>query len=266
MNAAAGARTAADDAVLCRVEGLTMAFGARLIQEQVDFAVRRGEIFVILGGSGCGKSTLLKHLIGLIEPVRGRIRYDGVDYWDSPPETRDGIRRRFGIMFQSGALFTAMTLAENVALPLQLYTRLRPAEIAGLVRYKLGLVGLRGSEEYYPAELSGGMRKRAALARALALDPDLLFLDEPSAGLDPISSRRLDDLVLELRDGTGASFVIVTHELPSLMRLGDNGIFLDAESKVPIAYGAPRTMLERCPHPTVQAFLKRESQIDEPGT
>jgi phospholipid/cholesterol/gamma-HCH transport system ATP-binding protein len=250
---------------VCRVENLRMSYPGRLIQEQISFSVGRGEIFTIMGGSGCGKSTLLRHMIGLNQPGAGRILYGDLDYWTGTAEQQDQVRRRFGVLFQGGALFSAMTLFENVALPLQLYTPANAVEIRALVRYKLGLVGLRGYEEFYPSEISGGMRKRAGLARALALDPDLLFLDEPSAGLDPISSRRLDDLILQLRDGTGASIVVVSHELPSLFAIGDNGIFLDAASKRPIAHGSPKEMLARSSHPTVQAFLRREP-VQDGGT
>ncbi|MDR3415207.1 MAG: ATP-binding cassette domain-containing protein [Nevskia sp.] len=249
-------------ATICEVEGLGMSFGRRLIQEDVSFRVRRGEIFTVMGGSGSGKSTLLRHMIGLLRPCAGRIRYGGVDYWESSTEQQDALRRRFGVLFQGGALFSAMTLYENVALPLQLYTEANPVETRALVRFKLGLVGLRGYEEFYPSEISGGMRKRAGLARALVLDPELLFLDEPSAGLDPVSSRRLDDLILQLRDGTGASIVVISHELPSLFAIGDNGIFLDGDSKRPIAHGSPKYLLEHCDHPRVQAFLRREPVRD----
>ena len=251
--------------VMCQVQNLCMSFDRRLIQTGITFDVRRGEIFTIMGGSGCGKSTLLRHMIGLLQPRIGKIRYGAQDYWSCSPQQQDEIRRRFGVLFQGSALFSAMTLFENVALPLQLYAKATPVEIRGMVRYKLGLVGLRGYEEFYPSEISGGMRKRAGLARALALDPEMLFLDEPSAGLDPISSRRLDDLILQLRDGTGASVVVVSHELASLFAIGDNGIFLDADSKRPIAHGSPKEMLAHCEHPTVQAFLRREP-VKDAGT
>ncbi len=250
---------------ICQVEDLRMSFPGRLIQEHISFSVGRGEIFTIMGGSGCGKSTLLRHMIGLNQPAAGRIRYGALDYGAATPEQQDQVRRRFGVLFQGSALFSAMTLFENVALPLQLYTPANAVELRALVRYKLGLVGLRGYEEFYPSEISGGMRKRAGLARALALDPEMLFLDEPSAGLDPISSRRLDDLILQLRDGTGASIVVVSHELPSLFAIGDNGIFLDAASKRPIAHGSPKEMLAHSTHPSVQAFLRREP-VQDAGT
>jgi phospholipid/cholesterol/gamma-HCH transport system ATP-binding protein len=260
-------RSASDNAMPppCRVEDLRMSYPGRLIQEHISFELKRGEIFTIMGGSGCGKSTLLRHMIGLLEPDGGSIHYGDVDYWKADVETRDAVRRNFGVLFQGSALFSAMTLFENVALPLQLYAKGTAVEIRAMVRYKLGLVGLRGYEEFYPSEISGGMRKRAGLARALALDPELLFLDEPSAGLDPVSSRRLDDLILQLRDGTGASVVVVSHELPSLFAIGDNGIFLDADSKRPIAHGSPKSMLEHCDHPAVQAFLRRQP-VQDAGT
>jgi len=251
--------------VMCQVQNLCMSFDRRLIQTGITFDVRRGEIFTIMGGIGCGKSTLLRHMIGLLQPRIGKIRYGAQDYWSCSPQQQDEIRRRFGVLFQGSALFSAMTLFENVALPLQLYTEANAVETRALVRYKLGLVGLRGYEEFYPSEISGGMRKRAGLARALALDPEMLFLDEPSAGLDPINSRRLDDLILQLRDGTGASIVVVSHELASLFAIGDNGIFLDADSKRPIAHGSPKEMLAHCEHPTVQAFLRREP-VKDAGT
>ncbi|MBV8651685.1 MAG: ATP-binding cassette domain-containing protein, partial [Alphaproteobacteria bacterium] len=180
------------------VRHLDMIFGDYVVQRDVNFTVAAGEIFVIMGGSGCGKSTLLKHMMGLLRPAGGDVLYDGESFWNAEPERQTEMTRRFGILFQSGALWSSMTLSENVALPLEQYTKLRPAQIAALVSLKLALVGLRGFEEFYPAEISGGMRKRAGLARAMALDADILFFDEPSAGLDPISSKRLDDLILAL--------------------------------------------------------------------
>jgi phospholipid/cholesterol/gamma-HCH transport system ATP-binding protein len=205
-----------------------MAYGSFVIQHDLDFVVERGEVFVIMGGSGCGKSTLLNHMVGLKQPVRGDVVYDGESFWGSPPESRDGLRRRLGVSFQAGALWSSMTLAENVGLPLQTFTRLPARQIREIVSLKLALVGLAGYEEFYPSEVSGGMLKRAGVARAMALDPDILFFDEPSAGLDPISSRRLDDLILELRDSLGATMVVVTHELPSIFTIADNSVFLDA--------------------------------------
>jgi phospholipid/cholesterol/gamma-HCH transport system ATP-binding protein len=234
-----------------------MAYGSDVIQRDMTFGVRRGEIFIIMGGSGCGKSTLLRHLIGLISPTKGDIRYDGVSFTAAEPEDRKNTLRRFGVLYQKGALWTSMTLAENVALPLKEFTDLTPAQIREVVSLKLALVGLAGFEEFYPSEISGGMQKRAALARAMALDPDILFFDEPSAGLDPVTSRRLDDLILEIRDSLGATIVVVTHELPSIFAIGDNAVYLDLETKTMIAQGNPRTLRDSATDPKVHAFLTR---------
>lgn len=239
------------------VRDLTMAYGDTVIQHDLNFRVNRRDIFIVMGGSGCGKSTLLRHLIGLTRPREGRVFYDGVSFWDVDPEERQRLMRRFGILYQSGALWSSMTLAENVGLPLSEYTDLSAREIREVVSLKLALVGLAGFEEFYPSEISGGMRKRAGLARAMALDPDLLFFDEPSAGLDPVSARRLDDLILELRDSMGTTVVVVTHELASIFAIGDNSVFLDAETRTMIAEGHPRRLLEECRHPTVREFLTR---------
>ena len=239
------------------VRDLDMRYGERVIQRDLNFTVRAGEIFVIMGGSGCGKSTLLRHLIGLVHPARGDVLYDGDSFWTAEPPVRERLMRRFGVLYQSGALWSSLTLAENVALPLGEYTRLKPAEIAELVSLKLALVGLAGFEEFYPSEISGGMRKRAGLARAMALDPDILFFDEPSAGLDPISSKLLDDLILELRDSLGATVVIVTHELASIFAIAGNSVFLDADTKTMIATGSPRDLLHHSPDPKVRRFLTR---------
>ncbi len=239
------------------VRDLDMRYGERVIQRDLSFTVKAGEIFVIMGGSGCGKSTLLRHLIGLVHPARGDVLYDGDSFWTAEPPVRERLMRRFGVLYQSGALWSSLTLAENVALPLGEYTRLKPAEIAELVSLKLALVGLAGFEEFYPSEISGGMRKRAGLARAMALDPDILFFDEPSAGLDPISSKLLDDLILELRDSLGATVVIVTHELASIFAIAGNSVFLDADTKTMIATGSPRDLLHHSPDPKVRRFLTR---------
>jgi phospholipid/cholesterol/gamma-HCH transport system ATP-binding protein len=239
------------------VKDMDMAYGSVVIQRDINFAVNSGEIFIIMGGSGTGKSTLLKQMVGLKQPVRGDAYYDGTPFWASDEEQRLTLMRRFGVLFQSGALWSSMTLLENVALPLRAYTALAPLEIQDLAAFKLALVGLAGFEDYYPSEISGGMRKRAGLARAMALDADILFFDEPSAGLDPISAKRLDDLILELRDSLNATFVVVTHELASIFAIGDNSILLDAEAKTVIAAGNPRDLLERCPDERVQAFLTR---------
>mgnify|MGYP001300240144 FL=1 len=241
------------------VRGLTMAYGSRVIQKDLDFTVNRGDIFVIMGGSGCGKSTLLKHMIGLYEPAAGEILYGGASFQRADDEERDRMRRGWGITYQGGGLFSAMTLAENVALPLQQYTPLDAATIGELVSYKLALVGLAGFEEYYPSEISGGMQKRAGLARAIALDPEILFFDEPSAGLDPISSRLLDELILHMRDALGATVVMVTHELASIFAIGNNSVFLDAETRTMLDYGDPQRLLTGSDHELVRRFLSRSA-------
>jgi phospholipid/cholesterol/gamma-HCH transport system ATP-binding protein len=239
------------------VTDLTMAYGSFVIQRDLTFTVRRGDIFIIMGGSGCGKSTLLRHLIGLRAPARGEVLIDGESLWGASPAAQERLKRRFGVLFQSGALWSSMTLAENVALPLEQYTALRPAQVRKQVALKLALVGLAGFEDYYPSQISGGMQKRAGLARAMALDPDILFFDEPSAGLDPISSRLLDELILELRDSLGATVVVVTHELASIFTIGNNSVFLDADSKTMIASGDPKQLRDTCPDPKVRTFLTR---------
>jgi len=239
------------------VSGLTMAYDDFVIQQDMNFTVKRGDIFIVMGGSGCGKSTLLRHLIGLIRPTKGSVSYQDLSFWDASPEERRRLMMKMGVSYQSGALFSSMTLAENIALPLAAFTSLTPPEIQGVVSLKLALVGLAGFEEYYPAEISGGMQKRAGLARAMALDPDILFFDEPSAGLDPISSRLLDNLILHLRDNLGATIVVVTHELPSIFAIGNNAVFLDAESKTIIAQGDPKRLLAECGIPKVRRFLTR---------
>jgi len=234
-----------------------MAYGSLVIQRDLTFCVQHGDIFIIMGGSGCGKSTLLRHLIGLQAPAQGEVFYDGQSLWQAEPAERERMMRRFGVLYQSGALWSSMTLAENIALPLEQYTNLSPSQIGELVSLKLALVGLVGFEDYYPAELSGGMQKRAGLARAMALDPDILFFDEPSAGLDPISSRRLDDLILELRDSLGATVVMVTHELASILTIGTNSVFLDADTRTMIAQGDPKKLLAESQDPKVRQFLTR---------
>jgi phospholipid/cholesterol/gamma-HCH transport system ATP-binding protein len=247
-----------DDTALLSVRGLTLAFGPKVIQHDLDFDVRRGSIFAVMGGSGCGKSTVLKSMIGLLRPQAGHILVGGEDYWAAEAARRTAIGRRFGVLFQSAALWSALTVGENVALPMQMFTRLDAAVIDRMVRLKLALVGLENAVDLQPSELSGGMRKRAGLARALALEPDVLFFDEPSAGLDPITSSRLDDLILNLRDGLGATVVIVSHELPSLFAIADDGVFLDAGSKTAIAHGSPAELRDHCALPEVAAFMRRE--------
>jgi len=239
------------------IRNLTMAYGEVVIQQDLNFSVRRGEIFIIMGGSGCGKSTLLRHLLGLMQPARGEILINGVDIWQISPQERNRIISRTGVLYQGGALWSSMTLAENIEVPLAEYTSLTRQQIREVVSYKLSLVGLAGFEDYYPSEISGGMKKRAGLARAMALDPEILFFDEPSAGLDPISARLLDDLILQLRDSLGATIVIVSHELASIFSVGDNSIFLDPESKTMIAQGPPKELRDSSTDPRVKRFLTR---------
>ena len=239
------------------VRGLTMAFGSFVVMRDLDFEVREGEIFIVMGGSGCGKTTLMRHLIGLEEPAAGEVFYRQESFTRAEPERRQEILRRYGVMFQGGALFSSMTLAENVALPIGEYTDLSASQMREIACLKLALVGLRGFEDYLPSEISGGMQKRAGIARAMALDPEVLFFDEPSAGLDPISSRRLDDLILELRESLGATIVVVTHELASIFTIADNAVFLDAEQRTQTALGPPRELRETSPVEKVRIFLRR---------
>jgi phospholipid/cholesterol/gamma-HCH transport system ATP-binding protein len=234
-----------------------MAYGSYVLMRDLSFVVRRGDVFVIMGGSGSGKSTLLRHLLGLNEPASGEILYDDVSFTRADGDERDRMLRRMGVLYQSGALWSSMTLAENVGLPLGEYTRLSAAEIRELATLKLALVGLKGFEDFYPSQISGGMQKRAGLARAIALDPEILFFDEPSAGLDPISSRLLDDLILELRNSLGATVVVVTHELASIFAIGTNSIFLDADSRTIIASGDPKELRAHSDDPRVRRFLTR---------
>ena len=239
------------------VRDLTMAYGDFIVQRELNFTINRGDVFVIMGGSGCGKSTLMKHMIGLMPPARGDIYIDEINYWQAPPEMQQTIKQRFGVMFQAGALWSSLTLAENIALPLAEYTELSKAEISDVVSVKLSLVGLAGFEEFYPSEISGGMIKRASLARAMALDPEILFFDEPSSGLDPVSSRRLDELILELRDSLGTTIVVVTHELASIFTIADNSVFLDAEAKTMLTTGDPKMLRDQSTDPRVRSFLSR---------
>ena len=246
-------------AELLRCDKVTLAFGSKVVQTDLTFSVRRKSIFAVMGGSGSGKSTVLRALIGLLPPTAGSVLIEGEDLCAAEPTRRIEIGRRFGVLFQGGALWSSLTVGENVALPLQMLTELDTTAISELVRLKLALVGMGAAEAKLPAALSGGMRKRAGLARALALDPDILFFDEPSAGLDPITSRRLDELILELRDGLGATIIIVSHELPSLLGICDDGVFLDADAKTAIAHGAPRDLRDSSTHPTVHAFMQRSA-------
>jgi len=243
---------------LIGVRGLTMAYGDFVLMRDLDFDIQRGDVFVIMGGSGCGKSTLLRHLIGLKEPATGSIHYGDVNFTDADQETRDAILRNVGVLFQSGALYSSLTLAENVALPIEEYLpALSRDEVREVAALKLSLVGLAGFEDYYPSEISGGMKKRAGLARALALDPEVLCIDEPSAGLDPISSKLLDELILELSESLGTTIVIVTHELASIFDIATTSVFLDVESRTMTALGPPTDLRDHSPAPAVRAFLNR---------
>jgi phospholipid/cholesterol/gamma-HCH transport system ATP-binding protein len=250
-------------AAFIRVRGLAVAYGERVILRDITFDVARGEIFVIMGGSGSGKSTLLRNMIGLLEPTAGEVFYGDVSFTSADPEERATILRRCGVLYQRGALWSSMTLAENIELVLEQYTSLSAVERFEVARLKLALVGLAGFEDYYPSATSGGMQLRAGLARAMALDPEVLLCDEPSAGLDPISSRRMDELILELRESLGATIVVVTHDLPSIFTIGDNSVFIDGDTKSVIASGNPRQMLENNADPKVQRFLRRGEESHE---
>lgn len=239
------------------VRGLDLGYGDYIVMRDVNFSVNEGDIFVVMGGSGCGKSTLLKALIGLKEPVKGEVLYGDKSFWKQDEAGQQAIMRRFGVLYQGGALWSSFTLGENVALPLQLYANLSAAQIREVVELKLALVGLAGYADFYPSEISGGMCKRAGLARAIALDPDVIFFDEPSAGLDPISAQMLDELILQLRDTLGATIVVVTHELASIFTVGNNSILLDADSKGVIAMGNPSELLANSKDPRVIRFLTR---------
>ena len=239
------------------VRDLTMAYGDFVLQRDLTFDIGVGDIFVIMGGSGCGKSTLLRHLLGLNEPAEGEIFYGRESFTNAPPAMRTSMLRKVGVLYQSGALWSSMTLAENVGLPLGEFTDLTTSEVREVAALKLALVGLAGFEDYYPSDISGGMQKRAGLARAMALDPDLLFFDEPGAGLDPISARLLDDLILELRDSLGATIVVVTHELASIFAIGTNSVFLDAETRTMIAQGVPMELKDHAENERVRLFLRR---------
>jgi len=239
------------------VRGLTAAYGDLVIQRDLDFTIARGEIFVVMGGSGCGKTTLLRAMVGLMRPATGDVLYDGESFWQCDDSERQKLIRKFGVMYQNGALWSSMTLAENVGLALGEFTDLSAREIREVASFKLALVGLGGFEDFHPSEISGGMRKRVGVARAMALDPEILFFDEPSAGLDPVSARRLDDLILELRDSLGTTMVLVTHELASIFAIGDNSVFLDHDSQTMLAIGKPTELRDRSTDPRIRAFLTR---------
>jgi phospholipid/cholesterol/gamma-HCH transport system ATP-binding protein len=248
------------DDILIRVESLDLAYGNHLVLKNISFEVRRGDCLVVMGGSGCGKSTLLKSMVGLLTPLKGKIIIDRDELWLDGKKKRKDTLKKLGVLFQNGALWSSMTVFENVAMPLEIFTDLGEKEVENLVDYKLALVGLAGAGNFYPSELSGGMRKRAGLARAMAMDPEILFLDEPSAGLDPITSKRLDDLINELKESLGISFVVVTHELASIFDIADDSIFLDSDSKEILARGNPKDLLEENNLTKVRSFLERNTE------
>ena len=262
-DAAISTSSSANDKPHIIVKNLTMAYGSFVLMRDINFTVRHGDIFIIMGGSGCGKSTLLRHLIGLKEPASGEITYGDVNFTRADQQTRELMLRRFGVLYQGGALWSSMTLAQNVGLPLGEFTDLTSSQIREIAALKLALAGLSGFEDFYPSEISGGMQKRAGLARAMALDPEILFFDEPSAGLDPISSSLLDDLILELRESLSATVVVVTHELASIFAIGNNCVFLDADSRVQIATGDPKDLLANSLDPRVRRFLTRGKEKGE---
>lgn len=248
-----------DSGKVIEVRGLTLAYGDFVVQRDLEFSIDRGDVFIIMGPSGCGKSTLLKAMIGLLRPAHGDVWYAGEPFWSGDEDSRRQLSQRMGVLFQSGALWSSMTLAENVSLPLRRRTALSATRIAEVCAWNLALVGLSGFEDYYPSELSGGMRKRAGLARAMAMDPEILFFDEPSAGLDPVSARLLDELILELRDSLGTTIVVVTHELASIFAIGNKAVFLDTAARTQLAVGAPDALRDHAEHDTVRRFLRREA-------
>jgi phospholipid/cholesterol/gamma-HCH transport system ATP-binding protein len=248
-----------DETPIIEVKNLTIGYGDLIVLNNLNFSVNKGEIFAILGGSGCGKSTTLKHLIGLYEPLLGDILIKGKSIVEAEEDEKELLMQEFGVLYQSGALFSSLTLEENVAFPMKEFTNLSEDVISSLSKFKLSLVGLEKFSEFSPSEISGGMKKRAGLARAMALNPDILFFDEPSAGLDPISSADLDRLILELRDSLGTTMVIVTHELDSIYTVADRVIILDKEKKGIIAEGNPKDLRDNSDNDWVKEFLNRSS-------
>ena len=252
-----------DKDIVIRAENLNIGYDEKIIMQDLSFEIQKGDIFIIMGGSGCGKSTLLRTLTGLIEPQEGKFFIHNTDMTTASEKEKLKIMKQTGILYQSGALFSSMTLAENVALPLQQYTSYSATKIRNIVAFKLALVGLAGYQDFYPSEISGGMRKRAGLARALALDPEIVYFDEPSAGLDPVSSKNLDNLILEINKSLGTTIVVVTHELPSIFAIGKNSIFLDKTIKTISARGNPKELLENPPNKNVYEFLTRGDAYEE---
>ena len=245
------------------VEDVTLAFGSFVVMRDLTFDVEPGEILVLMGGSGSGKSTLLKHMLGLMEPAEGTIRMEGHDLWAIDEDKRSAMLRHAGVLYQKGALWSNMTLAENIALPLHEHTSLDASDIDRIASLKLALVGLNGFEDFRPHEISGGMRKRAALARAIALDPNILFFDEPTSGLDPVSARRLDDLILQLRDSLETTIIVVTHDLESIFTIADRALYLDIETKTMTALGPPEDLRSNPPNDRVYHFLTRTLADEE---
>ena len=254
-----------DDAAPAAIEaqGIDCGYGGEPIIKGLSFTVRRGEIFFVIGGSGCGKSTLLRHLVGLNRPTAGDVRFFGDSFLEASASRRRDLLKRFGVLYQGGALWTSLTLLENVCLPLEEYTTLTRHERSELAAFKLSQVGLAGYENYYPAEISGGMKKRAGLARALALDPAIVFFDEPSAGLDPITSRKLDELILQVRELLGTTCVVVSHELDSIFGIADRVLMLDKAAKGRIALGDPRILAQESEDERVREFLSRSARPGE---
>ena len=247
------------------IEGikLTVGYDENVLLKNADFAIKEHDIFAIMGGSGCGKSSLLRVMTGLMKPLSGKVLIDGVDFTHSDQANQDEIMRKCGILYQSGALFTSMTLGENISLVLEQYSDYSPSMIADLVQLKLALVGLAGYEDFYPSQISGGMKKRAGLARALALDPKIVYFDEPSAGLDPVSSRQLDELILNINQSLGTTVVIVTHELPSIFTIANNGIFLSKQTKSIEGSGNPKELLKNPPTKEIYEFLTRGDKYEK---
>ena len=245
------------------VEKLECGYDGKVVLKNISFSVNRGEIFFIIGGSGCGKSTLLRHLVGLNAPTAGRVKFFGRSFTDADLATRRALLKTFGMLFQSGALWSSLSLRQNVALPLEEYTTLSAREIEEIATFKLAQVGLGGYEDYFPSEISGGMKKRAGLARALALDPEIVFFDEPSAGLDPVTSRKLDELIRQIRDTFGTTIVVVSHELASIFDLADRVLMLDRAEQGVIAQGGPRDLARTSRDPRVTEFLRRADLLSE---
>lgn len=248
------------DAII-KVKNLTIAYDENVIMRDINFEIKPQDIFMIMGGSGCGKSSLLKVLIGLKKPTKGQIFIQGTDFYKSSDVSQKKIMQNCGILYQNGALFSSMTVGENVALPLQQYSSYSAGTIDELVELKLAQVGLRGYKDFYPDELSGGMKKRAALARAMALDPEILYFDEPSSGLDPVSSRLLDELILEINANLGTTIVIISHDIDSILTIGNQAIYLDAATKTMAAQGNPKEWLKNPPTPAIADFFSRRTEI-----